>query len=186
VSELLAHQGETHELLVLVAVADDQVLARFAKTQHHLQFGFRSALEPHAVRAAELDDLLDHVTLLIDLDRIDRGIAPAVLEFANCACKPHAERFDPRSEDIREPEQHGQPYALFLEVLRQVEEIERTLRVFTVGANDDSTALAHVEIAGAPALDVVERLGHLDAPTFSSVRRRGGGRRRLDSGHIRS
>ena len=133
---------------------------------------------------AELHDLLDDVALLIDLDRIDGGIAAAVLEFANCGSEPLTERFDPRAENVREAEQHGQPYALLLEVFRQVEEIERTLGVLTVGANDDSTALAHIEIAGAPALDVVEGLGLLDAPTFSSVRRRGGSRRRLDTGHI--
>ena len=80
VAQLLAHQGQAHELLVLVAVADDQVLAALAEAQHRLQLRLAAALEPHAVRVAELDDLLHHVALLVDLDRVDRGVASLVPE----------------------------------------------------------------------------------------------------------
>ena len=74
-SELLAHEGEAHELLVLVAVADDQVIGVLGQAEHRLQLRLAAALEADAVRLAELDDLLDDVPLLIDLDRIDRRVA---------------------------------------------------------------------------------------------------------------
>ena len=75
VAELLAHEGEAHELLVLVAVADDQVVGVLGEAEHRLQLRLAAALEADAVRLAELDDLLDDVALLVDLDRIDRGVA---------------------------------------------------------------------------------------------------------------
>ena len=80
VAELLAHEGEAHELLVLVAVADDHVIRRFAEREHGLQLRLAAALDADAVRRAELHDLLDDVALLIDLDRVHEGVRSLVLE----------------------------------------------------------------------------------------------------------
>ena len=78
VSELLAHEGEAHELLVLVAVADDDVIGGLGESEHRLQLRLAAALEADAVRLAELDDLLDDVALLVHLDRIHRRVAARV------------------------------------------------------------------------------------------------------------
>ena len=86
VSELLAHQGEAHELLVLVAVADDDVLA---STRSDASTACSSGFDPHSsptpCALPNCDDLLDDVALLIDLDRIDGRVAAAVLELLDRA-----------------------------------------------------------------------------------------------------
>lgn len=92
--ELLAHERQPHELVVLVAVADDQVLGAFGKAKHRLQFGLRTAFEAHTVRLAELHDFLNDVALLVDLDRIHRGIPAGVFEFLDRRGEPLGERFD--------------------------------------------------------------------------------------------
>ena len=81
VPELLPHQGKAHELVVLVAVADDDVIRALAQTKDRLQFRLRARLQPDARGAAELDDLLDHMPLLVDLDREDGGVLPRVVVF---------------------------------------------------------------------------------------------------------
>src|SRR5437764_880927 len=63
VAKLLAHQGEAHELLVLVSVADDQMIRVLGETKYRLKLRLAAALEPHAVLLPELDDLLHHVAL---------------------------------------------------------------------------------------------------------------------------
>src|SRR5215831_2867986 len=117
-AKLLPHQGKSHELIVFVSVADNHVLVRFAEAEHSLQLRFRSALQTHPVRCSELHDLLDDVTLLIDFNGIHGRIPAVVPKFSDRACESLAERFDTRSEDIREPKQHGQRYALLLKILR--------------------------------------------------------------------
>src|SRR5690606_10210342 len=74
VPELLAHEREADELLVLVAVADDQVVRPLRQREDRLELRLAADLEADAVRLAEGDDLLDDVALLIDLDRVDRGV----------------------------------------------------------------------------------------------------------------
>src|SRR5204863_3775473 len=53
-AELLSHEGEAHELLILVAVADDEVIGLLTQTENRLELRLAAALEPDAVRLAEL------------------------------------------------------------------------------------------------------------------------------------
>src|SRR5688500_9812933 len=69
-TQLLTHQSEAHELLVLVAVAHDEVIGVLGQPQHRLELRLAAALQPDAGGLAELDDLLDNVSLLIHLDRM--------------------------------------------------------------------------------------------------------------------
>ena len=46
VPQLLAHQRQAHELLVLVAVADDQVIAGLAQAEHRLSSGLLPTSSP--------------------------------------------------------------------------------------------------------------------------------------------
>jgi hypothetical protein len=65
VAELLTHEGQSHELGILVPIANDEVIGALAKREHGLQLRLASALQPNPVRGTELHDLLDDVTLLI-------------------------------------------------------------------------------------------------------------------------
>ncbi len=139
--------------------------------EHRLQLRLGAALEPHAVLAAEGDDLLDHVPLLVDLDRVDGGVAAGVAELANRRRERLAERLDATLEDVGEAEEHRERDALLLEVDGDLEEVERALGGVGVGAHDDVPRLVDVEEAGAPSFDVVQLLRVVDVPG----RRRSGG-----------
>ena len=172
VSELLAHEGEAHELLVLVAVADDQVVGGIGEREHGLQLGLAAALDPDAVLRTELHDLFDDVALLIDLDRVDERVGAVVLEFLDRALERAAERLDAGAEDVAEAKQDRKSYALLGEIHRHVEQIELAIRVREIGTDDRVSLLVHVEIADAPAFDVVERARLIDAPRGRCDRRR--------------
>jgi len=85
VTELLAHEREPHELLVLVAVAHDQMVGVLGESEDSLELGLAAALEAHARILSEFDDLLDDVALLVDLDREYRRVPAGVLIFADRA-----------------------------------------------------------------------------------------------------
>src|SRR4051812_43123920 len=55
--ELLAHEGEAHELLVLVAVADEQVVGVLGEAENGLELRLAPALEADLMLLPELDDL---------------------------------------------------------------------------------------------------------------------------------
>ena len=78
--ELLPHESETHELLVLVTIADDEVVGRLGDTKDRLELRLAAALQTDAMRFAELQNLLDDVSLLIHLDRIHGRVSTGVAE----------------------------------------------------------------------------------------------------------
>src|SRR4051812_21905061 len=78
VPKLLAHERQTHELFVLVTIADDHMIGVLRETEHCLQLRLAAALEAYSRDFSEFDDLFHHVTLLIDLDRVNGGIAALV------------------------------------------------------------------------------------------------------------
>ncbi len=164
VAELLPHQGEAHELLVLVTVAHDHVVGVLGEPEHRLQLRLAPTLETHAVRGAELHDLLHHVPLLVDLDRIDRGVAAVVAELLAGGLEVPGEPVDPRPQDVGEPEQHRQRHPLLFEVVLQFEQVELVFRLVPVGTHDHVALGVYVEVARAPAFDVVELARRLDAP----------------------
>jgi hypothetical protein len=179
--ELLTHQSQTHELGVLVAVADNEVIRAFPEREHGLQLGLAAALQPNAVRRAELHDLLDDVPLLVDLDRVDRRVAALVSELLDRGAELLAQRLDARAKDFGEAQQERQPDTLLLEIHRELEEIELPFGVSLVRPHDDMAVRADVEVAEPPAFNVVEPAGILDRP---ASRRRGHRRALGDScGH---
>ena len=80
------------------------------------------------MRLAELHDLLDHVPLLIHLDRIHGGVAAGVLELLDRLGEALGERFDARAQDVGETEEDGQLNALPFEIGREIAQVERVLR----------------------------------------------------------
>lgn len=78
VPELLPHQRQLDELAVLVAVADDGAALR-GQRQHRHEFRLGACLQADGDVLGG-DDVLHHRFLLVDLDRIQRGIAALVFE----------------------------------------------------------------------------------------------------------
>ena len=174
VAELLADQGEAHELLVLVAVADDQPAAALIQAQYRHQLGLRPALEPHAVGCAEFHDLLHHMTLLVHLNRIYCGVGSFVPEFLDRRREPIRQLGDARLQNVGETQQQRQPDALGAEVHCNVVEVDvapgRAIRM-----HRDMTFVVDAEISETPALHVVQLLGILDRPARRLDGRRSSG-----------
>src|SRR5690606_31712922 len=68
--ELLSHECQSNELMVLVAVADDQVVGVCIQSKHSLKLRLGAAFEANTVLASGVGNLLDHVALLVHLDRV--------------------------------------------------------------------------------------------------------------------
>ena len=169
-AKLLADERQTHELVVLVPVADNQMIRLVRQRDHGLQLRFRAALETDAVRLTELVDLLDDMALLIDLDREDRRVLPGVAVLLDRRLELLAELMHARAQQVREPQQHRHCDALRLEVLRQLEQIDLSVGVLAVGPHDDVALRVDIEIPAPPPFDIVKRAGVFDGPRRSGAR----------------
>ncbi len=116
--ELLTHQGEAHELLVLVAVAHDHVISVLGESEYGLKLRLAPALQADASDFSKLDYLFDHVALLIHLDRVNRRVSALIGKFSAGTREFLVQRFDSRSQDIRETQQQRQANALLLQIVR--------------------------------------------------------------------
>src|SRR5690606_16409448 len=146
---LLADQREAEVRLVLVAVADDEGVGPLGHREHRLQLRLAADLEADAVTLAERNDLLEHVTLLVHLDRVDRRVASRVLEFVDRGLELLGERLDARSQDIGEAKEQGKAYALRLQIHGQLEQVEAARRILG-RVHGDVPPVIDVEIADAP------------------------------------
>jgi hypothetical protein len=78
VAELLAHQRQADELAVLVTVADDgAALRRQRQYRQQLRLGAGFQADGDVLGG---DDVLDHRFLLVDLDRVQRGVLALVFQ----------------------------------------------------------------------------------------------------------
>jgi hypothetical protein len=76
-TELAPDQGQADVLAILVAVADDHAAASRQRDHGH-QFRLGARFQPEARRGIR-GQFTGHVALLVDLDRIDRGVAAVVV-----------------------------------------------------------------------------------------------------------
>ena len=163
-AQLLAHQGEAHELFVLVAVADDEVVGRLRNAENCLELRLAATLQSHTVRLAKLEDLFDDVPLLIHLDRVHRRIAARIRELGSRLVEARRQGLDAGAKNVREAQQHRHRNALLLEIHGDVVQIDLVLRALLVRLYDDVAARIDVEKAATPALDIIEGARGVDAP----------------------
>ena len=179
--ELLADQRQPHELVVLVAVADDQVVGLVGERDDRLQLRLRSAFEAHAIRLAEFVNFLDDVPLLVDLDRKHGRVLARVAVLLDRRLELFAQLVHARAQQIRESQQHRHRDTLRFQILRQLEEIDFPIGVVAIRAHDDMPLGIDVEIPAAPPFDVVEGARVIDGPGHGSAR--GGFRRKREGSH---
>ena len=114
VAELQGLQAERDEFLVLVAVADDVAAIGVEARERDQQFGLAAAFEAVAVSGAEAGDLLDHLALLVDLDREHPAIAAAVVQAGDGAREGLVEQGDLRVQQVLDAQQHRHLQAALL------------------------------------------------------------------------
>ncbi len=131
--------------------------------EHRLELRLAPNFEPHPVGLAVLDDLLDHVPLLIDLDRVDGRVAALELELFDRGLEALGQRLDARAQDIREAEQQRHADALLLEIHGEFVKVQSPFRI--PGRMDGYvSSLVDIEVADSPAVNVVEFPGVVDRP----------------------
>ncbi len=109
VTELLPHQRQADEFTVLVAVADDgAALRRQRQHGHQLRLGASFEADRNILRG---DDVLDHRLLLVDLDRVQRGVLALVFEALDIGIEGTGQMTHTVLKNVREAHQQrqGQP-----------------------------------------------------------------------------
>ena len=123
-AELLGEEGGLDERLVLVAVAEDQGLGVVLQGERHQQLGLGAGLDAQVEGPAVLDQLLDHVALLVDLDRVDAAVGALVVVLRDRLLEGAAELLDPRPQDVGEADEEGQVEPAAAQVVHQLLEVD--------------------------------------------------------------
>ena len=152
VPELLPHQRQLDELAVLVAVADDGAALR-GQRQHRHEFRLGARLQADGDVLGG-DDVLHHRFLLVDLDRIQRGIAALVFEALDVRVEGAGELAHAVLQNIREAHQQRQAQARLAQLADQLVEIDGR-RVGTLRTHFDIAAIVDGEITRTPVADAV-------------------------------
>ncbi|MNZ14661.1 hypothetical protein D3C78_315890 [compost metagenome] len=159
VAELLAHQRQADELAVLVAVADDGA-ALGRQGQHRQQLGLGAGFQADGDVLGG-DDVLHHRFLLVDLDRVQRGVAALVSQALDIGVEGAGQLAHAVLQDIRETHQQRQGQARFAQVADDVEEVDRR----AAGASRthfDAAGVIDGEIARPPMANAIDTaaVGH--------------------------
>ncbi|MNE36696.1 hypothetical protein D3C80_1305160 [compost metagenome] len=161
VAELLAHQRQADELAVLVAVADDGAALR-RQRQHRQQLGLGAGFQADGDVLGG-DDVLHHRFLLVDLDRVQRGVAAAVAETGDVGVEGAGELAHAILEDAGKAHQQRQRQPGGAQLADQVVQIDRrALR--PVRTHLDVAGLVDRVVAGAPVADAVDAAAVDHAP----------------------
>ena len=91
--------------------------------------GFEPGLEAEPVFAAEVEDFLDDVALLVHLDRVDADVAPLVAVLVDRRLEGVVDVAEPVPQDVGEAEQHRQPDAAELQVIGELLQVDRARRI---------------------------------------------------------
>jgi hypothetical protein len=152
-AELLREQRDLYVLAILVAVADDQGLGVVHDRHDRQQLRLAARLEADVVGAAEVDHLLDHVALLVHLDRIDRAVPVLELVLGDRAAEALAQVADARREDVREADQQRHVQAAAAQVRDQVVQVDAGAAV-AARTDLDAPLLVDGDEASAPRVHV--------------------------------
>ena len=177
--DLLGQHRHLDELGVLEAVADDRdVVGGQCRHRHQLRLAAR--LDAEVVGTPELQDFLDHLALLVDLDRVHARVLARVRVLLDRSLEGAGDVAQAMLQDVGKAHQDRQRDAAHLQAIHQLLEVDRPLALLG-RVHEHVPVLANREVAVAPAVDVVQ-LGRIDGrPGVGGAgARQGAGR---DRGH---
>ncbi len=163
-AELLGEQGGFYVRLVLVAVAQDVRVGVLVQGEGHQQFRLAPRFDAEAVGRAVFDEFLDHVTLLVHLDRVDPAEPPLVVVLGDGGVEGAEELFDPELQDVGEADQKGEVAAPALQILDQFLEVDGAL-ARSLGRHLDVARIVDGEEILAPSVHVIELGSVFDRPS---------------------
>ena len=121
-AKLLAHQCQTDELAVLVAVADDGAALR-RQRQHRQQLRLGAGFQADGDVLGG-DDVLDHRFLLVHLDRVQRGVLALVFQALDVGVERTGQLTHAVLQDVRETDQQWQGQAALAQLVHLLEQID--------------------------------------------------------------
>ena len=167
-AELGAQQGHADERGVLVAVADDEAAHLALQGQAGEQLRFAAHFQAEIERLAGIQDFLHHLAQLVDLDREHAPVTALVIELGDGVAEGGVDGLHPVPQDVLKPDQHRKLQAARFGFLHDIGDIDRGA-IFLQGFGDDAPRLVDVEVARAPALDVVQIASLLDVPALTHI-----------------
>ncbi len=146
---------------ILVAVADDRqtVAGGNGDAGHQLRLG--TDLQTDVVALAVAGDRLNHLTLLVDLDRIEGLILGRVVVFCNGAAENPVDGGDPALQHIHESQQDRRLDLALDQVIHQHPQVDGVLGVGR-RMNADVSLFVNGKQISAPVVDVVDLGGFID------------------------
>ena len=163
-AHLLSQESQLDEVLVLVAVADDEAVAVHVCGNHGMQFGFRAGLQPEVVALAVADDFFYDGAHLVHLHGEDDKVFTLVVIFLACLAETFVGLLDAVVQYVGEAEQHGSRHMAGSQVVHQLLEVH--LHAVLFRRDIDMSLLVDAKVIDSPTLDVVELLRILYAPLF--------------------
>ncbi len=162
-------EAEVDELLVLVAVADEHrlLVAHHAHGGDQLRLG--AGLETVVVARAELGDLLHHLLLLVDLDRVGAHEAAGVAQLFHGGAEGLVEAGDLGVEDVLDAQEHRHVQAAFAHAVGHGGDAHRPVHGARLGHDHHVAVLGDEEKAAAPFGDTVQVGRFADVPAFHGV-----------------
>ena len=159
VAKLLAHQRQANELTVLVAVADDGTALR-RQRQHSQQLGLGAGFKADG-NVLRGDDVFHHRFLLVDLDRVQRGVLALVLQARDIGIERTGQLAYAVLQNVGEAHQQGQRQAALAQFVNLLVQVDRRA-VGPVGAHFDAPGFIDGEITSAPMADAINTaaVGH--------------------------
>ena len=158
-AQLLAHQCQEDELAVLVAVADDGA-ALWRQRQHGQQLGLGAGFQAnrHVLRG---DDVFHHGFLLVDLDRVQRGVLALVFQARDVGVERAGQLANAVLQNVGEAYQQWQRQAALTQFVDLFEQVDRRA-LGAVGAHFDAPGFIDGEITSAPMADAINTaaVGH--------------------------
>ena len=144
------------ELGILDAIADDQRLGGQTMGECYDQFGFRSGLETIIVLFTELDDAVDHLRLLVHLDRKDAAIGAFVAHPRDGLGKAFVQMRDLMFQIGADPQHHRRLDPPVIQIGQNAGQADRCRVGIQRIAQTDFALLCHLDEAFAPFLNPVD------------------------------
>jgi hypothetical protein len=156
-AQLAAEERDADEIVVLVAVANDERVGALVHGHGDHELGFGAGLEAVVEALGRGDDLLDHFAELVDLDGEHAAVAALVALVLDRLVEDAVELFDAVAEQVLETDDERGLQAHGNGLVHDIHDADGA----TVGKrlHGHAAVLGDAEVARAPALEAVKLLG---------------------------
>src|SRR5438876_962739 len=148
---------------VLVTITDDQTFRVLVHGQGRDQLGFAAGFQPQVKSPPGVNDLLDYFTQLIDFDREDAAVFPAVIEFGDSVLESTVNGFNAMPEQILKADDEREGKATRARLIDNFED-GNVAPIFLKRLGHNIAVRVNGKVPGSPTFDVVSGVGRLQVP----------------------